>query len=158
MSDNPMTINSEDRDASVSVSVQKSSVELLTEKKEILGEKNVIPEPSAPKPDPQSEKPTDLNPGKEREKGAQSGQFEFGAEPEVGIVGPATAAGDVLNDEELLDAPVKSSVAEWIEKSAAENSKSSNGGKNSNKETAVAQPTRKSQRIVSNIIKRSIKW
>ncbi|XP_034951633.1 uncharacterized protein [Chelonus insularis] len=76
---------------------------------------------------------------------------------EVGIVGPATAAENVLNDEELLD-PSKDEirdnpVTEWIERSSLHKSK------NILKDISIQQQqsTRKSQRIVTSIIKRSIK-
>ncbi|XP_063972707.1 uncharacterized protein LOC135160269 isoform X2 [Diachasmimorpha longicaudata] len=162
MSDNPMTINSEDRDASVSVSPQKpSDLDSPKDNKHVPDPKEPIPESPQPKEEPE----TPINPTlptddeKTREKNLQcekiSGEGDS-EEPEVGIVGPATAAGDVLNDEELLDVPVKDSVAEWIEKSAKENDASNNGGKNTAKDGAP-QSTRKSQRIVTNIIKRSIK-
>ncbi|XP_053598926.1 uncharacterized protein LOC103572158 isoform X1 [Microplitis demolitor] len=78
---------------------------------------------------------------------------------ELGIAGPATAAENVLHDDELLDPPKDQAetVAEWMERSSLHDTK--NTLKNS-KELSV-QPattaTRKSQRIVTNIIKRSIK-
>ncbi|XP_015111642.1 uncharacterized protein LOC107037544 isoform X2 [Diachasma alloeum] len=163
MSDNPMTINSEDGDASVSVSPQKpSDLDSHKDNQEIPNLQEPIPDPPESKEQPETPKNPALPPDHEKspEKNAPCERIAGGSEgeePEVGIVGPASAAGDVLNDEELLDAPVKDSVAEWIEKSAKENDMSNNGGKNGAKDGVSLPPTRKSQRIVTNIIKRSIK-
>ncbi|XP_011308874.1 uncharacterized protein [Fopius arisanus] len=155
MSDNPMTINSEDRDASVSVSPHPpSDSDPPKDNKSPENPKESSPSPPTPKEESESAKNPDKSQDVEKtvEINAESNE-----EPQVGIVGPATAAGDVLNDDELVEAPVKTSVAEWIEKSAQQVDKSINGGKNGAKDGGVTQPTRKSQRIVSSIIKRSIK-
>lgn len=103
---------------------------------------------------------------------------------EVGIVGPPTAVSDLISEEELhgesAEEKVQDHVTEWVEKSVAtealiaeeieeeENEVPSNcrrrrrnlrDRRNRKKESedVPVVSTRKSQRIVSNIIKRSIK-
>lgn len=101
--------------------------------------------------------------------------------PEVGIVGPPTAVSELINEEELGgsdSADQKDHVAEWVEKSAKEDTPTpanaedennvaekrkqrSNGSEVAAKwknEDAMSILSRKSQKIVSNIIKKSIKW
>ncbi|XP_076232469.1 uncharacterized protein LOC143177984 isoform X1 [Calliopsis andreniformis] len=102
---------------------------------------------------------------------------------EIGIVGPPTTVSEIINEEELkaesalsTDQKVQDHVAEWVQNSAkAEDlareeeetpinddqhekeilrEKRTRKKKNND---ALALPTRKSQRIVSNIIKKSIK-
>lgn len=99
------------------------------------------------------------------EEPTKSPPAEMPSEPEdseVGIVGPATAAGDVLNDEELLDTckddKVDVQIAAWVERSSLQNADSKNSLQITTKDLNIVQPTRKSQRIVTSIIKRSIKW
>lgn len=109
-------------------------------------------------------------------------------ELEVGIVGPPTAVSDLINEEELhgesalsAEEKVQDHVAEWVQKSVAtevlitgeieeeENEIPSNcrrrrrnlrdrRSRKRENEDLPSVSTRKSQRIVSNIIKRSIKW
>nr|XP_050847912.1 uncharacterized protein LOC127062935 isoform X2 [Vespula vulgaris] len=108
-------------------------------------------------------------------------------ELEVGIVGPPTAVSDLINEEELhgesalsAEEKVQDHVAEWVQKSVAtevlitgeieeeENEIPSNcrrrrrnlrdrRSRKRENEDLPSVSTRKSQRIVSNIIKRSIK-
>lgn len=106
---------------------------------------------------------------------------------EVGIVGPPTAVSDLINEEELhgesalsAEEKVQDHVAEWVEKSVAteslitteieeeenevpsdchrrrRNLRTRRNRKKESEDMPVIS-TRKSQRIVSNIIKRSIK-
>ncbi|EFN84053.1 hypothetical protein EAI_06840, partial [Harpegnathos saltator] len=99
---------------------------------------------------------------------------------EVGIVGPPTAVSELINEEELGggdSADQKDHIAEWVEKSAKadtatpanaeddvaveERKQRTNGSEVETKwknEEAVSISSRKSQKIVSNIIKKSIKW
>ncbi|KAG7208996.1 hypothetical protein KM043_015163 [Ampulex compressa] len=107
---------------------------------------------------------------------------------EVGIVGPPTAVSELINEEELraesalsTEQKVQDHVAEWVQNSVkaeglvnveAEEEETAirdNGhhGKKSIPEKRMRKkknndvlvlPTRKSQRIVTNIIKKSIKW
>ncbi|KAL2720888.1 protein kinase C-binding protein 1-like isoform X1 [Vespula squamosa] len=108
-------------------------------------------------------------------------------ELEVGIVGPPTAVSDLINEEELhgesalsAEEKVQDHVAEWVQKSVAtevlitgeieeeeneipgncrrrrRNLRDRRSRKREN-EDLPSLSTRKSQRIVSNIIKRSIK-
>lgn len=108
-------------------------------------------------------------------------------ESEVGIVGPPTAVSDLINEEELhgestlsTEKKVKDHVAEWVQKSVAtealitgeieeeeneipincrrrrRNLRDRRSRKREN-EDLPSVSSRKSQRIVSNIIKRSIK-
>lgn len=102
---------------------------------------------------------------------------------EVGIVGPPTTVSELINEEELkaesalsTDQKVQDHVAEWVQNSAkaeelaAEEETPVNDGQHEKEivrekrarkkknNDALALPTRKSQRIVSNIIKKSIKW
>ncbi|XP_025161949.1 uncharacterized protein LOC105183613 isoform X2 [Harpegnathos saltator] len=98
---------------------------------------------------------------------------------EVGIVGPPTAVSELINEEELGggdSADQKDHIAEWVEKSAKadtatpanaeddvaveERKQRTNGSEVETKwknEEAVSISSRKSQKIVSNIIKKSIK-
>ncbi|XP_014487772.1 PREDICTED: uncharacterized protein LOC106751400 isoform X2 [Dinoponera quadriceps] len=100
--------------------------------------------------------------------------------PEVGIVGPPTAVSELLNEEELGggdSADQKDHIAEWVEKSAKEDTPTpanaedednvtkeckqrTNGndvGTKWKNEDTMSISSRKSQKIVSNIIKKSIK-
>ncbi|KOC59433.1 hypothetical protein WH47_11062 [Habropoda laboriosa] len=102
---------------------------------------------------------------------------------EVGIVGPPTIVSELINEEELraesalsTDQKVQDHIAEWVQNSAKveelvieeEKTPIRDGRQEKNfreKRTrkkksndVLALPTRKSQRIVSNIIKKSIKW
>lgn len=107
---------------------------------------------------------------------------------EVGIVGPPTAVSELINEEELrgdsaLSADQKDHIVEWVENSVKVDTLSSvNAGEEENnivkqrkqfkkknavntrtKQTkmtnnALFMPIRKSQKIISSIIKRSIKW
>ncbi|XP_017766450.1 PREDICTED: uncharacterized protein LOC108555350 isoform X1 [Eufriesea mexicana] len=102
---------------------------------------------------------------------------------EVGIVGPPTTVSELINEEELraesalsTDQKVQDHVAEWVQNSAkaeelvveeeetsindAQQGKKNIREKRTRKKKSndvLALPTRKSQRIVSNIIKKSIK-
>ncbi|KZC10685.1 hypothetical protein WN55_00437 [Dufourea novaeangliae] len=104
---------------------------------------------------------------------------------EVGIVGPPTTVSELIHEEELraesslsTDPKVKDHVAEWVQNSAKgeeliteeeeetpvqhiqeenKNVREKRTRKKKNNDV-LALPTRKSQRIVSNIIKKSIKW
>lgn len=102
---------------------------------------------------------------------------------EVGIVGPPTTVSELINEEELraesalsTDQKVQDHVAEWVQNSAkveelvveedetpinnASQEKKNVREKRTRKKKnndVLALPTRKSQRIVSNIIKKSIK-
>jgi hypothetical protein len=99
---------------------------------------------------------------------------------EVGIVGPPTAVSELINEEELggdsaLSADQKDHVAEWVENwvNPEEEDNITKGykremyeGKNSADERARRKKhndvpsisPRKSQKIICNIIKKSIKW
>ncbi|XP_017892105.1 uncharacterized protein LOC108632195 isoform X2 [Ceratina calcarata] len=102
---------------------------------------------------------------------------------EVGIVGPPTTVSELINEEELqaesalsTNQKVQDHIAEWVQNSAKaedlvteEEETSVNNIQQETKNTrekrtrkkrsndVLVLPTRKSQRIVSNIIKRSIK-
>lgn len=108
--------------------------------------------------------------------------------PEVGIVGPPTAVRDIVNDEELGTAESSSlpsdtknnettksnnnrapDVAEWIERSrltndvkdksaVAINKAATKRRKKSPIDLGAPGGSRKSQKIVTSIIRRSIKW
>lgn len=107
--------------------------------------------------------------------------------PEVGIVGPPTAVSELIKEELIKDEGIftrsggdssdqKDHVAEWVEKSAKEDTSTNaddediiadeqkhrtNGseiGTKRKNEDAMSISPRKSQKIVSNIIKKSIKW
>lgn len=103
---------------------------------------------------------------------------------EVGIVGPPTTVSELINEEELraesalsTDQKVEVHVAEWVQNSAkaeelvgeeeetpindAQPEKKNVKEKRTRKKKSndvLNLPSRKSQRIVSNIIKKSIKW
>lgn len=103
---------------------------------------------------------------------------------EVGIVGPPTTVSELINEEELraesalsTDQKVEVHVAEWVQNSAkaeelvgdeeetpindAQREKKNVKEKRTRKKKSnnvLNLPSRKSQRIVSNIIKKSIKW
>ncbi|KAK9307784.1 hypothetical protein QLX08_002018 [Tetragonisca angustula] len=99
---------------------------------------------------------------------------------EVGIVGPPTTVSELINEEELgtestlsTDQKVQDHVAEWVHNSAKTKELVANEEETPQQEKknvrekrtrkkrsndVLALPTRKSQRIVSNIIKKSIKW
>lgn len=103
---------------------------------------------------------------------------------EVGIVGPPTTVSELINEEELraesalsTDQKVEVHVAEWVQNSAkaeeligdeeetpindAQQEKKNVKEKRTRKKKSndvLNLPSRKSQRIVSNIIKKSIKW
>ncbi|KOX79982.1 hypothetical protein WN51_06394 [Melipona quadrifasciata] len=98
---------------------------------------------------------------------------------EVGIVGPPTTVSELINEEELgaestlsTDQKVQDHVAEWVHNSTktkelvANEEETPRQKKNVREKRTrkkrsndvLALPTRKSQRIVSNIIKKSIKW
>lgn len=103
---------------------------------------------------------------------------------EVGIVGPPTTVSELINEEELraesalsTDQKVEVHVAEWVQNSAkaeelvgdeeetpindAQQEKKNVKEKRTRKKKSndvLNLPIRKSQRIVSNIIKKSIKW
>lgn len=103
---------------------------------------------------------------------------------EVGIVGPPTTVSELINEEELraesalsTDQKVEVHVAEWVQNSAkaeelvgdeeetpindAQPEKKNVTEKRTRKKKSndvLNLPSRKSQRIVSNIIKKSIKW
>lgn len=82
---------------------------------------------------------------------------------QLGIVGPPITAGDVLNADELVDPPKDDNadyhVVEWIEQSSLRNTQTQTI-RNTQKDAVQhqQQSTRKSQKIVTSIIKRSIKW
>ncbi|XP_078045601.1 uncharacterized protein LOC144474534 isoform X1 [Augochlora pura] len=97
---------------------------------------------------------------------------------ECGIVGPPTTVSELIHEEELraesalsTDSKVQDHVAEWVRELVAvdeeetpvqhvEEEKKNVRGKRTRKKKnndILALPTRKSQRIVSNIIKKSIK-
>lgn len=103
---------------------------------------------------------------------------------EVGIVGPPTAVSELINEEELggdsaLSVDPKDHIAEWVENSVKADAMSDpvnveeedNAAEEHNRQRKRknvmdvklqkvndALHSRKSQRIVSNIIKKSIKW
>lgn len=103
---------------------------------------------------------------------------------EVGIVGPPTTVSELISEEELraesalsTDQKVEVHVAEWVQNSAkaeeligdeeetpindAQQEKKNVKEKRTRKKKSndvLNLPSRKSQRIVSNIIKKSIKW
>ncbi|XP_020293009.1 uncharacterized protein LOC109859306 isoform X1 [Pseudomyrmex gracilis] len=101
---------------------------------------------------------------------------------EVGIVGPPTAVSELINEEELggdsaLSADQEDHVVEWIENSVKVIAEDDNDDvktkrkrqiyeKNSGEEKPKSRKftdvpvisSRKSQKVVSNIIKKSIKW
>lgn len=100
---------------------------------------------------------------------------------EVGIVGPPTAVSELINEEELggdsaLSADQEDHVVEWIENSVKVIAEDDNDvktkrkrqiyEKNSGEEKTKSRKfndapvisSRKSQKVVSNIIKKSIKW
>ncbi|KAH0561337.1 hypothetical protein KQX54_016241 [Cotesia glomerata] len=111
------------------------------------------------------EKPSEMTEAEEIPEINQTSSTVSGCrseDSELGIVGPATAAENILHDDELLD-PAKDqaeTVAEWMERSSLHKSKTTLKNKNNTKELSgqgATTTTRKSQRIVSSIIKRSIK-
>ncbi|CAD6235101.1 GSCOCG00007806001-RA-CDS [Cotesia congregata] len=111
------------------------------------------------------EKPSEMTEAEEISEINQTSSTVSGCRSEnseLGIVGPATAAENILHDDELLD-PAKDqaeTVAEWMERSSLQKSKTTLKNKNNTKELSgqgATTTTRKSQRIVSSIIKRSIK-
>lgn len=98
---------------------------------------------------------------------------------EVGIVGPPTTVSELINEELgaestlSTDQKVQDHVAEWVHNSAKTKELVANEEETPQQEKknvrekrtrkkrsndVLALPTRKSQRIVSNIIKKSIKW
>ncbi|KAK1119484.1 hypothetical protein K0M31_013311 [Melipona bicolor] len=97
---------------------------------------------------------------------------------EVGIVGPPTTVSELINEEELgaestlsTDQKVQDHVAEWVHNSTKTKELVANEEETRQKKNVrekktrkkrsndvLTLPTRKSQRIVSNIIKKSIKW
>lgn len=103
---------------------------------------------------------------------------------EVGIVGPPTTVSELISEEELreesalpTEQKLQDHVAEWVQNSAkaeelieveeessvpdVQPEKKNIREKRTRKKKTndvLALPTRKSQRIISNIIKRSIKW
>ncbi|XP_024941768.1 uncharacterized protein LOC107268797 isoform X2 [Cephus cinctus] len=96
---------------------------------------------------------------------------------EVGIVGPPTAVSELINEEELrpestlpTESKLQDHVAEWVQNSStavdptvAEDEGDEGRGdfeestKKKKNDTTIATATRKSQRLVTNIIKKSIK-
>ncbi|XP_074105641.1 uncharacterized protein LOC141531629 isoform X1 [Cotesia typhae] len=112
-----------------------------------------------------NEKPAEMTEAEEISEINQTSSTVSGCrseDSELGIVGPATAAENILHDDELLD-PAKDqaeTVAEWMERSSLHKSQTTLKNKNNTKELSgqgATTTTRKSQRIVSSIIKRSIK-
>lgn len=98
---------------------------------------------------------------------------------EVGIVGPPTAVSELINEEELggdsaLSADQKDHVAEWVEnwvnpeeednmikgckRNIYEDKNAAERAKRKKHNDVPSISPRKSQKIVCNIIKRSIKW
>lgn len=117
----------------------------------------------------------------EEKRGSRESPEKSEEKPEVGIVGPPTAVSELINEEELGggdSTDQKDHVAEWVKKSAKEDTSTpantedennvaedrkqrTNGGEVGAKwknEDAMSISSRKSQKIVSNIIKKSIKW
>jgi len=99
---------------------------------------------------------------------------------ELGIVGPPTAVSELINEEELggdsaLSADQKEHIVEWVENSVKVKEEENNHAERSKMEyvknnevekrikrkkinDAPPISPRKSQKLVSNIIKKSIKW
>lgn len=127
--------------------------------------------------------PAEVETVKSRRDSETKQSVELVEHMEVGIVGPPTTVSELINEEELraesaisTDQKVQDHVAEWVQNSAkaeelaAEEEETRIRDDQREKKTlrekrtrkkknndALALPTRKSQRIVSNIIKKSIK-
>lgn len=118
----------------------------------------------------------------EEEKDSKESLEKSEETSEIGIVGPPTAVSELINEEELGGgdtADEKDHIAEWVEKSAKEKVSTSRSAKDGDNvaekrkqrtngsevgttkwknDDAAPISSRQSQKIVSNIIKRSIKW
>lgn len=116
----------------------------------------------------------------EDERDSRSFTMRTEEKSEIGIVGSPTTISDLINEEELggdnaLSVDQKDHIVEWVENSAKVNADEENNiaeecqpemyekdtletAKRQKLDDAHVISSRKSQKIVSNIIKKSIKW
>lgn len=163
----------------VSTTVKDSDEDGSGKEQQTVKKEETVPEDNAVD---SSKKCTTSATSKSTEDEKDSKNFSTRAEEksEIGIVGSPTTIGELINEEELggdsaLSVDQKDHIVEWVENSAKINADEGNNiaeecqsemYEKDTMETAKLQKLddvhiispRKSQKIVSNIIKKSIKW